>query len=67
MLISYTKSAFFALWRRMMPIYLGSQSSGRKAHIESLKPLISAALAEGLEVGAIHNHFFYEEPRIFKQ
>ncbi|HZX59965.1 MAG TPA: DUF1259 domain-containing protein, partial [Mucilaginibacter sp.] len=21
--------------------------------------------AEGLEVGAIHNHFFYEEPRIF--
>jgi hypothetical protein len=51
----------------MMPIYLGSQSSGRKAHIESLKPLISAALAEGLEVGAIHNHFFYEEPRIFKQ
>lgn len=32
---------------------------------EEVNPLISAALAEGLEVGAIHNHFFYEEPRVF--
>lgn len=32
---------------------------------EEVNPLISAAQAEGLEVGAIHNHFFYEEPRIF--
>lgn len=27
--------------------------------------LISAAHANGLEISAIHNHFFYEEPRIF--
>jgi hypothetical protein len=32
---------------------------------EEVNPLISAAHANGLEVGAIHNHFFYEEPRIF--
>jgi hypothetical protein len=32
---------------------------------EEVNPLISAALANGLEVGAIHNHFFYEQPRIF--
>ena len=32
---------------------------------EEINPLISAAQANGLEVGAIHNHFFYEEPRIF--
>lgn len=32
---------------------------------EEVNPLISAALANGLEVSAIHNHFFYEEPRIF--
>ena len=31
---------------------------------EEVNPLLSAALANGLEVGAIHNHFFYEEPRI---
>lgn len=32
---------------------------------EEVNPLIDAAQANGLEIGAIHNHFFYEEPRIF--
>jgi hypothetical protein len=32
---------------------------------EEVNPLISSAHANGLEVSAIHNHFFYEEPRIF--
>ncbi|HEY4195404.1 MAG TPA: DUF1259 domain-containing protein [Mucilaginibacter sp.] len=32
---------------------------------EEVNPMISAALANGLEISAIHNHFFYEEPRIF--
>jgi hypothetical protein len=32
---------------------------------EEVNPVISAAQANGLEVTAIHNHFFYEEPRIF--
>lgn len=31
---------------------------------EEVNPLISAAQSNGLEIGAIHNHFFYEEPRI---
>jgi hypothetical protein len=32
---------------------------------EEVNPLISSALENGLEISAIHNHFFYEEPRIF--
>lgn len=32
---------------------------------EEVNPLIDAAFANGLEISAIHNHFFYEEPRIF--
>lgn len=32
---------------------------------EEVNPLISATHAAGLEISAIHNHFFYEEPRIF--
>lgn len=32
---------------------------------EEVNPLISSAHANGLEMSAIHNHFFYEEPRIF--
>jgi hypothetical protein len=31
---------------------------------EEVNPLISAAHANGLEISAIHSHFFYEEPRI---
>ncbi len=33
--------------------------------MEEVNPMISAAHANGLEIAAIHNHFFYEEPRIF--
>jgi hypothetical protein len=32
---------------------------------EEVNPLISAVHANSLEVTAVHNHFFYEEPRIF--
>jgi hypothetical protein len=32
---------------------------------EEVNPVITAAQRNGLEVTAIHNHFFYEEPRIF--
>ena len=32
--------------------------------MEEVNPLISAAHDNGLEISAIHNHFFYEEPRI---
>jgi hypothetical protein len=32
---------------------------------EEVNPLITAAQNNDLEVSAIHNHFFYEEPRIF--
>lgn len=32
---------------------------------EEVNGVISAAQANGIEITAIHNHFFYEEPRIF--
>lgn len=32
---------------------------------EEVNGVLSAAQANGIEVTAIHNHFFYEEPRIF--
>jgi len=32
---------------------------------EEVNPLISAAQAQGLEISAVHNHFFYLEPVIF--
>jgi Domain of Unknown Function (DUF1259) len=32
---------------------------------EEVSPVMSALLDNGLEVSALHNHFFWEEPRIF--
>ncbi len=32
---------------------------------EEVNSVISAAQSNGIEVSAVHNHFFYEEPRIF--
>ena len=32
---------------------------------EEVNPLISAAQAQGLEISAIHNHFFYLDPVVF--
>ncbi|MBC8138537.1 MAG: DUF1259 domain-containing protein [Fibrella sp.] len=31
---------------------------------DEVTPVMDAALASGLEIAAVHNHFFYEEPRI---
>src|SRR5712671_6862345 len=32
---------------------------------DEVNPVMSALLGNGLEVTALHNHFFWEEPRIF--
>jgi Domain of Unknown Function (DUF1259) len=32
---------------------------------DEVNPVISAAHANGIEITAIHNHFFFEEPRLF--
>lgn len=32
---------------------------------EEVNPLITATQVNGLEISALHNHFFYEEPHIF--
>src|SRR5713101_8958466 len=32
---------------------------------DEVNPVMSALLDNGLEVTALHNHFFFEEPRIF--
>src|ERR1051326_6695876 len=32
---------------------------------EEVNPLMSAFLDHGIEVTALHNHFFFEQPRVF--
>lgn len=32
---------------------------------DEVNPVMSAALENGLQVTALHNHFFYDEPKVF--
>ena len=32
---------------------------------DEVNPVMSALLEHGIEVTALHNHFFFEEPRLF--
>ncbi len=36
-----------------------------KLNEDEVNPVMSALLSNGLEVTALHNHFFFESPRIF--
>ena len=32
---------------------------------DEVNPVMSAALESGLEVTALHNHFFFDQPRVY--
>lgn len=49
-----------------MPIVGGAMVMGDTVLLEDeVNPAMSAALDAGLEVTALHNHFFYDQPRIY--
>ncbi len=49
-----------------MPIVGGTMVMGDTVLLEDeVNPAMSAALDAGLEVTALHNHFFFDQPRIF--
>jgi Domain of Unknown Function (DUF1259). len=49
-----------------MPITGGTMVMGDTVVLEDeVNPAISAALDAGLEVTALHNHFFYDQPKIY--
>jgi len=49
-----------------MPIVGGTMVMGDTVLLEDeVNPAMSAALDAGLEVTALHNHFFFDQPRVF--
>ena len=51
-------------WR--MPPFMGLTSSGDLVLMQDeVNPVMSAALDAGLSVTALHNHFFYDEPKVY--
>ena len=55
----------FSSWAAFTPGHGGTMVMGDIVLLEDeVSPAMSAALDNGLEVTALHNHFFYESPRI---
>jgi hypothetical protein len=55
----------FASWAAFTPGHGGTMVMGDIVLLEDeVSPAMSAALDNGLEVTALHNHFFYERPRV---
>src|SRR5215212_8985358 len=55
----------FGSWAAFTPGHGGTMVMGDIVLLEDeVSPAMSAALDNGLEVTALHNHFFYEEPRV---
>src|SRR5438067_1677857 len=53
-------------WAAFTPAPHGAMMMGDTVVFEDeVSPAMDAAFAGGLEVTALHNHFFYEEPRVF--
>ena len=55
----------FSSWAAFTPGHGGTMVMGDIVLLEDeVSPAMSAALDNGLEVTALHNHFFYESPRV---
>jgi len=55
----------FGSWAAFTPGHGGTMVMGDIVLLEDeVSPAMSAALDNGLEVTALHNHFFYESPRV---
>ena len=55
----------FGSWAAFTPGHGGTMVMGDIVLLEDeVSPAMSAALDNGLEVTALHNHFFFESPRV---
>jgi hypothetical protein len=55
----------FSSWAAFTPSHGGAMVMGDIVLLQDeVSPAMSAALDNGLEVTALHNHFFYEQPRV---
>jgi hypothetical protein len=53
-------------WAAFMPSHAGTMLMGDTVLFEDeVNPVMSVALNNGLEVTALHNHFFFDEPKVY--
>src|ERR671929_560186 len=64
----WTMPPFMGLgpWAAFTPYHGGAMVMGDMVLFQDeVNPAISAALVSGLDVTALHNHFFYDEPKVY--
>ena len=64
----WTMPAFMGLgsWAAFTPAHDGAMLMGDTVVFEDeVNPAMSAAFDAGLEVTALHNHFFFDEPKVY--
>jgi hypothetical protein len=64
----WTMPPFMGLgsWAAFTPAHVGAMLMGDTVVFEDeVNPAMSAAFEAGLEVTALHNHFFFDEPKVF--
>ena len=66
----WTMPPFMGLssWAAFAPAHIGSQVAMMGDTVvfeDEVNPVMSAAFEAGLEVTALHNHFFFDEPKVY--
>ncbi len=62
----FPPSAGLTSWAAFMPGPRGAMMMGDTVVFEDeVSPAMDAAFGRGLEVSALHNHFFYDEPKVY--
>lgn len=64
--VQFPPSAGLTSWAGFAPTQKGAMLMGDTVVFQDeVSPAIDAAFAHGLEITALHNHFFYDEPKVY--
>jgi hypothetical protein len=64
--MSFKPAAGLGSWAAFIPTAHGAMVMGDTVVFQDeVTPAMDAAFANGLEVTALHNHFFYDEPKVY--
>jgi len=64
--MSFPVAAGLTSWAAFAPAVAGTMLMGDTVLFQDeVSPAMDAAFAHGLEITALHNHFFYDEPRVY--
>jgi hypothetical protein len=64
--MAFPPAAGLTSWAGFAPVSAGAMLMGDTVVFQDeVSPAVDAAFAHGLDVTALHNHFFYDEPKVY--